>query len=171
MGSEKEQRKLSKQLITTEITGHTAPFTHALKSGGEEVKEEAMAYIPMVEEKLIELLEQRRRYVQKQLHNQILNTHTAHHSCNQLTWHNGAIPEDEIWVKLGGDKGGGTFKMNFQVCNVLHPNSPANTCVFCIFVAYDSVTNLHIGLDRYTEEISLLQKKKWMYTLNNNSCQ
>ena len=27
-----------------------------------------------------------------------------------LTWHQGAIPADELWVKLGGDKGHGSFK-------------------------------------------------------------
>lgn len=34
------------------------------------------------------------------------------------------ILEDELWVKLGGDEGHGSFKFNMQVCNVLHPNSP-----------------------------------------------
>ncbi len=33
------------------------------------------------------------------------------------------VPENEIWIKIGGDKGGGSFKMNFQICNVLTPNS------------------------------------------------
>ena len=26
-------------------------------------------------------------------------------------WH-GIIPKDEVWIKLGGDKGGGMFTMN-----------------------------------------------------------
>ena len=38
--------------------------------------------------------------------------HTAPNSAGTLTWHNGVIPSTEIWIKLGGDKGGGTFKMN-----------------------------------------------------------
>lgn len=37
------------------------------------------------------------------------------HRTQTLTWHDGGIPKDEVWVKLGGDKGGGTFKMSFQV--------------------------------------------------------
>ncbi len=40
------------------------------------------------------------------------------HSLERLTWHDGVIPKDEIWVKLGGDKGGGSFKMNYQLLNV-----------------------------------------------------
>lgn len=37
------------------------------------------------------------------------------HRTDALTWHNGTIPTNEIWVKIGGDKGGGSFKMSFQV--------------------------------------------------------
>ena len=39
-----------------------------------------------------------------------------------LTWHDGVIPEDEIWVKLGGDHGKQTFKLTLQIANTLHPN-------------------------------------------------
>jgi len=51
--------------------------------------------------------------------------------------------------------------MHFQICNVKHPNSPTNTCIFCIFLAYDSVTNLHIGLDRYKDQIEHLSGMEW----------
>ena len=62
---------------------------------------------------------------------------------HRLTWHKGAIPEDEIWIKLGGDKGGGTFKFNFQICNTPTPNSPRNTCVISIFTAPDTIQLAH----------------------------
>ena len=68
-----------------------------------------------------------------------------HDRVHRLTWHE-SIPPDEIWVKIGGDKGGGSFKMNFQICNLHHPNSPSNTCVFCIFEAPDSPVNLQFAL-------------------------
>eukprot|EP00731_Ephydatia_muelleri_P008998 Em0004g1336a len=55
-----------------------------------------------------------------------------------LTWHAGTIPGNEIWLKLGGDKGDGYFKMNFQIINTQAPNSAHNTCVFC-----DTLTNLN----------------------------
>ena len=29
---------------------------------------------------------------------------------NQLTWHSGTIPDDEVWVKIGADHGKGSFK-------------------------------------------------------------
>ena len=85
------------------------------------------------------------------------------YSVDQLTWHDGVIPADEIWIKIGGDKGGGSFKMNFQICNVSNPNSKTNTCVFCMFMAYDSVTNLHIALDRYAKQVDDLQAMNWRY--------
>ena len=30
---------------------------------------------------------------------------------NKLTWHNGTIPSNEIWIKVGGDHGGGSFSL------------------------------------------------------------
>ena len=47
---------------------------------------------------------------------------------------------------MGGDKGGGSFKMPYQVANISSPNSPKNTTVFCIFEANDSHINMHITL-------------------------
>ena len=58
----------------------------------------------------------------------------------------GLIPENEIWVKIGGDKGGGSFKMSLQLANIPHPNSITNTFVFSCFEADDTPTNLHIGV-------------------------
>ena len=88
-------------------------------------------------------------------------------SAGRLTWHDGMIPDTEIWVKLGGDKGGKTFKMNFQIVNVPAPNSVRNTCVFNCFEAGDSITNLHSALDRHREQVTQLQRMKWRYTNEN----
>ena len=56
-------------------------------------------------------------------------------------------------LKIGGDKGGKTFKMVFQIVNTRAPNSPNNTVIFSIFEAPDSVTNLKVVGDRFGEEI------------------
>ncbi len=71
------------------------------------------------------------------------------------------IPSGEVWVKLGGDKGGSSMKVNFQICNLMHPNSPTNTCVFVAFEAPDSKANLHLALDRYKSQVAELQKLVW----------
>ena len=83
---------------------------------------------------------------------------------SRLTTH-AIIPENEIWVKIGGDKGGGSMKLNFQIANCLNPNSVTNTCVFAAFEATDSVNNLHVAFDRYRDQMIDLQKLVWRYTL------
>ena len=50
----------------------------------------------------------------------------------RLTWHEGYIPPSEVWLKIGGDKGGGTFKMNF-----------------------------HMALDRFKDQVEHLHGMKW----------
>lgn len=71
------------------------------------------------------------------------------------------MPEDEIWVKIGGDKGGGSFKMNFQILNIPTPSSHQNMCILVMFQASDTTVNLHVALDRYKEDNKSLQGKKW----------
>lgn len=83
----------------------------------------------------------------------------------RLTWHDGQIPSEEIWLKLGGDKGGSSFKMNFQILNIANPNSTKNTCVFVAFEAGDSVYNLHVALDRYRDQVEELQLTEWKYVM------
>ena len=40
-------------------------------------------------------------------------------------------------------------------------NSVHNTCVFCCFEAGDSVTNLHVALDRFKDQVEHLHGMKW----------
>eukprot|EP00117_Sycon_ciliatum_P027581 scpid72119/ scgid22373/ len=68
-----------------------------------------------------------------------------------------SIPNGEVWLKLGGDHGGGTFKFVMQVANVQHPNSLFNTIPICIFDAQDTPANLEIALAPYRKEINELQ--------------
>ena len=86
-----------------------------------------------------------------------INNYRVH----RLSWHNDVIPANEIWLKLGGDKGGGTFKFCFQLLNVDSPNSPENTCVIALFEAPDSYTNLSICLEQYKVQIEALQSQTW----------
>lgn len=53
--------------------------------------------------------------------------------------------------------------MCFQLLNVVNPNSPDNTCVFSIFEAPDTYTNISIALRRHVEEITTLQDQMWRY--------
>ena len=80
----------------------------------------------------------------------------------RLTWHSGMIPPDEI--KIGGDKGQGSMKTSFQICNVPYPNSCKNSVIFSIFEAGDTTTNLQIALHQFRGQIiSLCGKPLWQY--------
>ena len=78
-------------------------------------------------------------------------------------WHNGAISDDELWIKLGGDKGHGSFKFNVQLMNIDHPNSHKNTALISVFKAGDSTTNLHTAVDMYQEHVTEMQGMKLGY--------
>ena len=77
-----------------------------------------------------------------------------------MTWNN-AIPEQEDHLKLGGDAGGGSFKMAFQTANLTHPNSKTNAVVFAMFHAKDTWTNLKKALMKYREQVNILKEATW----------
>lgn len=76
----------------------------------------------------------------------------------------------ETW----GDKGHGSFKLNLQLCNLKHPNSQKCTNLISMFMASDSVTNLHTCLDMYADQIKEIDgmemKYVHYYCRNNFSC-
>eukprot|EP00731_Ephydatia_muelleri_P007956 Em0004g294a len=149
LAGEERMRYICRRIVGSNLKGL---FSFPSTSGGEELRVAALVYIPDVVLKVVDLLEENQR-------------------TGRLTWHDGVIPASEIWLKLGGDKGGGSFKMNFQIVNVAAPNSVHNTCVFCCFEADDTVTNLHIALDRYKDQVAHLQGMQWrQYTIKLFMC-
>ena len=164
-------RNEAKELIGDNMNAELVPFPFTHKDGGEEIKPSPMAYVPNLWEKIQCLLEQNqddhKGYLLSHKHQKYSTD--KHNHCAQIymcrihriTWHNGAIPEDEVWLKMVGDKGGGTFKFGFQYLNVGHPNSPDNTCIFALFEAPDTYTNLRICLEKYKHDIEDLQSHTW----------
>ena len=75
--------------------------------------------------------------------------------------HDGQIPEDEVWVKLGGDHGGGTFKIMLQIANIANPNSNLNTFIICMVDCKDTHANLKKVFQPYQRQISALQNLTW----------
>ena len=76
---------------------------------------------------------------------------------NQLTQHNSTISKDEVWVKLGGDHGGGTFKLMLQIANLRKPNSKYNTCLLAIAECKDTPDNLRRIIGPYKHQITELE--------------
>jgi len=58
-----------------------------------------------------------------------------------LTWHNRAIPSDEIWVKICGDKKRESFKLNMQLVKTEKPYSMKKTALISDFKAGDTKMN------------------------------
>ena len=85
---------------------------------------------------------------------------SQHEEAGTLYWHN-ALPEQEIWIKLGGDHGGGSFKLSFQIANVQQPNSTKNTVPFILFSAKDYISNLTTALKPFQDKILQLRNTSW----------
>ena len=78
-----------------------------------------------------------------------------------LTWHDGTIPEDEVWVKFGGDHGKGSLKFSVQVVNLLKPNSKKNTFIVGFAEVKDSFENLRVCMQEFEKDLKELENTVW----------
>ncbi len=88
----------------------------------------------------------------------ILNKHKEH---GTLTWHNSTIPEDEIWVKFGGDHGKHSLKFTLQIANTHKPNSKHNTFLVGMAKIKDNYGNLKKCITSLHSEIDELSHLQW----------
>ncbi|XP_072040473.1 uncharacterized protein [Amphiura filiformis] len=65
--------------------------------------------------------------------------------------------EGEIWIKIGGDKGGTSTKLAVQICNVKSPNSADNTDLIAFFEALDSDENMRFIFSIYRDPMIKMQ--------------
>lgn len=79
----------------------------------------------------------------------------------KLTWHNQTILDDEIWIKIGGDHGGDSFKLVLEVANIENPNSKENTFLIRMVECKDSNENLRKILDPVKDQINALDAMTW----------
>ena len=139
--SNAKQRVVAKKWHCDAFVVEDAPFTFPVKDRRNQFKilSAPYAYILNFAQHVLLLLD-------------LLDEH------GQLIFEN---PEDPVLVKIGGDHGGNSFKMTYQIVNVDKPNSKENTMVFCMFEAKDYRTNLEVALSMYKKEIFDLQQLKW----------
>ena len=78
-----------------------------------------------------------------------------------LTWHDGGIPADQIWVKIGGDHGRGSMKMSVQIANVDRPNAKEHTHVVAMIEAKDTHDVLKEVIMNLNFELEKLKTMKW----------
>ena len=137
MQSERCMRQKIAEELPFELTAERLPLC-VKKSGKEQ----------MIEERPVVRFAELRQLVMHYI--------TKHSDAGQLTWHDGAIPATDISVKIGGDHGGGSFKMSFQLANAPNPNSVKNTVVFLAAGAKDTYSNLSTLLQPFVQEIEVL---------------
>ena len=82
------------------------------------------------------------------------------HRAGRLTWHD-VIPRDEVWIKLGGDKGGETFEMSFPIVNVPRPIVVPKIPVSSAALRPMTMTLTFIALDHFQDQVEELQRIQW----------
>ena len=85
----------------------------------------------------------------------------ANQKAGLLSWHDGALKQDEVVIKIGGDHGGKSFKLCFEIANVESPNALLNTVPFCVFEGKDSPANLATALVGFQTAVAELQGMQW----------
>ena len=67
--------------------------------------------------------------------------------------HQGKIPDDEVWVKFGGDHWKESFKLTVQVLNIEKPNVTTNTVVIGLAYVKDSYQNLELIMEKIEPQL------------------
>ena len=143
------------------MNAEVTPFSFAVQSGsGEKLRGAARAFTPDVTAKIYQILYENERSMNYHDNNAKLHIIISSRA-GRLSWHGGAIPSDEIWINVCGNKDGGAIKMAFQIINTPNPNAVHSTCVFSCFEAKDSTTNLHIALDRFRSDFDKMASLHW----------
>ncbi|CAH1250144.1 Hypp8791 [Branchiostoma lanceolatum] len=140
--SERTSRNVAQSLLSeVKVKCDLLPFTVRLHDGASSVEAIPCASIP--------------------LDAAVLDHLTRSANRQKLTWHDGAIPADEVWIKVAGDHGGDLFKIGAQVLNKASPNSSGNTMIVCCFAAKDSRVNLVTGTAHINADIKSITERKW----------
>ena len=141
-GLQLEPEKVARSFIATHIPKYVVKEVPMVKRSGEVIMA-SMIFFPSLLEIVMHYL-------------------SLYDKQGSLTWRGDVIPEDQVWIKLGGDHGGGSFKFVMQVANLDHPNSLNNTIPICTFDCQDTAANLETALGQYRDQIKELMTCTWM---------
>ena len=103
-----------------------------------DLEQTPVATITDIPQYVTELLDQYDKENQLAWHNRTILWHDS-----TILWHDSTIPDDEVWVKLGGDHGRGTFKLTLQTANLRRPNSKHNTRLLATAECKEAVSLAH----------------------------
>ena len=89
------------------------------------------------------------------------NTELLQSQKDKLTWHDGAIPENEVWVKVGGDHGQGSLKFNLAMVYTENPNSMDNNILIGMTCVKDSRENMEMFFYSIRKQLADVEKLVW----------
>ena len=130
------ERKVAKDLIGNDVKVTEMLFS----STDDDLVEKPMVMLTDISEKITELLESQK---------------------DKLTWHDGAIPENEVWVKVGGDHGQGSLKFNLAIVNTKNPNSMDNNILIGMACVKDSRENMEMFFYSIRKQLADVEKLVW----------
>ena len=99
------------EIVGENLVAERGAFTFLWESGGEEIRDVSFVYCPNLIAKVADIIQQHKRQVSGTTQILINSLHTPRSSAG-LPYHGGAIPEDELWIILGGDEEHGGFKFH-----------------------------------------------------------
>ncbi|GFR65653.1 immune-associated nucleotide-binding protein 5 [Elysia marginata] len=135
IANERAERKAASELIGDDVT-----VTEMLFTTDEDVVEKPMVRLTNVSEKLTKMLESQKE---------------------SLTWHDGAIPENEVWVKVGGDHWQGSLKFSLAIVNTKYPDSKDNNVLIGMANIKDSRENMEIFFESVKKQLDEVTKLVW----------
>ena len=142
MDSEKRERQFQNKLMCGQISVHqNALYFYDKTTNAESIKDTPVVSVDDLPTFVANLLDQCEEK-------------------DRLTWSNG-IPKDEVWIKIGGDHGGNSFKLVLQIANVDNPNAKESTFLVRMVECRDSVENLRKILGPVREQINRLDGMIW----------
>jgi hypothetical protein len=141
-GEKKQNSQENELQPDIEIKHHDLTVKSETTVSGQELQQTPCVYISNLQQFVTDLLDK-------------------FHEQNLLTHHDNNIPADEIWIKVGGDHGGDSFKMSLQIANIESPNSKHNTYMICMAPAKDTRYNLREILSTYRKDIQALANLTW----------
>ena len=163
------------ELIGETLEAEDLPLDHTVKRNDKNltvIKKTACAYVKDLKESILAYVEDSARYnffcswslaafQSFPKYKPTILVWTLYFSTEHLTWQDGHIWENLLYVKLGGNHGQGSMKLEFQLGNVVKPNSSKRTVVFAIFEAKDTRNNLRAIAANYKGQVEDLLQTTW----------
>ena len=141
LASQKEQKKVYKEIVKGKVMIDNIAVEKKT-TAGQASKQVPMGRVPDLQKFMFNLLDN----YDKQ---------------GSLFWQDVGIPDNEVWVKIGGDHGQGSLKICLEIANLEKPNARENTHIVGMIEERDSYEVLEDVTLNLNFDIKKLQSTEW----------